>query len=64
MMTKAEQKRAEIIAKQAAREVADAAARHGGGAENPGAGDGKRRRTFAFAPPFAGGARRGRPPRS
>lgn len=59
MTTKAEQKRAEIIAKQAARELAEAE-RHATGTDRGGAGGRKTRRKFPVMRPFAG-SRGGRP---
>jgi hypothetical protein len=60
LTTKAEQKRAEIIAKQAARELAEGGSRPATGADAGGAGGGTKRRKFT-RPPFAGRSP-GRPP--
>ena len=62
-MTKSDEKRAAIIAGQAARELADAAAHQTTGAESGGGGAGKGRRRFVARPPFSGRPR-GRPPKT
>jgi hypothetical protein len=64
-MTKAEEKRAAIVAAQEARELAEREARQasgGGGGEGRRAGPGKPRTNWAASPAFAGN-RRGRPPK-
>lgn len=60
-MTKAEEKRAAIVAAQAARESAEREARIASGTEGRRSG-GKTRTNWAASPPF-GGNRRGRPPK-
>jgi hypothetical protein len=57
-MGKAEERRAAIVAQQAARELAERGERQASGKETR---SGKRRTNWAASPPFAG-ARRGRPP--
>ena len=61
-MTKAEEKRAAIVAKQEARELAERAARQAAGTESRRSGGQKLRTNWAATPPFAG-PRRGRPPK-
>jgi hypothetical protein len=64
MPTKAEEKRAAIVAKQAARELAERGAQQAGGLGSPDrrTGSGKRRTNWAASPPMAD-RRRGRPPK-
>jgi hypothetical protein len=61
-MTKAEEKRAAIVAAQAARETAEREARIASGTEPRRTGGAKMRTNWAATPPFAGN-RRGRPPK-
>ena len=60
-MTKAEEKRAAIIAQQAARQLAEGGDRQASGTDGAGSGGARKRRTFRPMPPF-GGPRPGRPP--
>jgi hypothetical protein len=61
-MTKAEEKRAAIIAQQAAREVAEGGAQRASGSQTGAGRAGKGRRRFAPTPTFSG-QRRGTPPK-
>jgi len=61
-MTKAEEKRAAIIAQQVARELADATTRPAS-AGTAGGGPGRGGKKFAARPPFSD-RRRGRPPKT
>ncbi len=60
-MGKAEDKRAAVVAQQAARELAERALRQASGTATP--PPGKRKTNWAASPPFAG-FRRGRPPKA
>jgi hypothetical protein len=62
-MSKADEKRAAIIAKQAAREVTERAAQQVSGTETSRPVRGRWRSNFTSSTPFAGG-RRGRPPKT